>query len=344
MSRKQIWLLLLLLMIPLTAAGVWFGPRILSIKAGALALKPTDDNFDAAARLAVLQVTGKLKARVVWSSSRTGNHEIYLLTLPDLLTYRLTNNDRVDFFPRFSPDGNQIVFARSQRPWVSERESEPWDVFLLSLVEGKERLLAKDANYPQWVDQKHVSFLRHGQQVMVLDVESGQERIAYPVAGQAAGWKEIGGPEFSPHDSGKLVVTGRGGANGDGVFVVDLARNVSQRFGTGGTCEITWAPDGSSVLWMQNHGNGGTRVMMSPLVPAKEEVFFDMPGKFSHEYFPRLSRDGRWLVFGASAGGHEHDLADYEIFLWPVGRPPDQAVRLTVNPANDRWPDIFIAQ
>ncbi len=336
------WFFLLLVMIAVGVGAVWFGPRFFSVKAGALLLKPTDDSFDAAAKQAVLQVTGKLNARVVWSSSRTGNHEIYLMTLPDLVTYRLTSNDRVDYFPRFSPDGSQIVFARSQRPWVSEREASLWDIFLLSLADGTERQLAKDANSPQWVDKKHVSFVRHGREVVVLDLENGREQQVYPVAGQAVSWKTISNPEFSPRDRRKLAVTGRGGVSGDGVFLFDLAKNVSQRFGTGGTCEITWGSDASSLLWMQNGGRGGTRIMSSPLLPEKKDVFLDLPGEFSHEYFPRLSRDGRWLVLGASTGGHEHDLADYEIFLWQIGHPWEQVVRLTVNPANDRWPDIFV--
>lgn len=323
-------------------AAVWFGPRTFSVKAGALLLKPIDDSFDAAAKQAVLQLAGKLNARAVWSLSRTGNHEIYLMILPDLVTYRLITNDREDYFPRFSPDGSQIVFARSQRPWVSEREAAPWDIFLLSLADGTERQLAKDANSPQWVDKKHVSFVRHGREVVVLDLENGREQMVYPVDGQKVSWESISNPEFSPRDRRKLAVTGRGGVSGDGVFLFDLAKNVSQRFGTGGTCEITWAPSASSLLWMQNWGRQGTRIMSSPLLPDKEEVFLDLPGEFSHEYFPRLSRDGRWLVLGVSTGGHEHDLADYEIFLWPVGHPWEKAVRLTVNPANDRWPDIFI--
>ena len=69
--------------------------------------------------------TGGLRAKVVWSSSRSGNHELYLLTLPDLELYRLTHNDRVEFYSRFSPDGKRIVFARSQRLWVSERDLGP---------------------------------------------------------------------------------------------------------------------------------------------------------------------------------------------------------------------------
>ncbi|HEX3593669.1 MAG TPA: hypothetical protein VHU80_01170, partial [Polyangiaceae bacterium] len=57
---------------------------------------------------------------------------------------------------------------------------------------------------------------------------------------------------------------------------------------------------------------------------------------------PELSRDGKWLVWGATQRGHDHDIADYEIYLWEVGEPAESAVRLTYHSANDRWPDIFL--
>jgi hypothetical protein len=68
----------------------------------------------------------------------------------------------------------------------------------------------------------------------------------------------------------------------------------------------------------------------------------DLPGRRSHEYFPRLSRDGKWMVWGATQRGHDHDIADYEIYLWEVGTPADSAVRLTFHSGNDRWPDIHL--
>ena len=48
-----------------------------------------------------------------------------------------------------------------------------------------------------------------------------------------------------------------------------------------------------------------------------------------------------YTVFAASAGGHEHDVEDYEIFLWEIGTPPETAARLTWHTANDNWPDLF---
>lgn len=68
----------------------------------------------------------------------------------------------------------------------------------------------------------------------------------------------------------------------------------------------------------------------------------DLPGRRSHEYFPELSSDGKWLVWAATQRGHDHDTADYEIYLWQVGSPADKAVRLTHNSGNDRWPDLFL--
>jgi hypothetical protein len=76
---------------------------------------------------------------------------------------------------------------------------------------------------------------------------------------------------------------------------------------------------------------------------AYEEMrFIDIPGRRSHEYFPQLDREGKWLVWAATQRGHDHDIADYEIFIWEVGSPPERATRLTFHSANDRWPDIHI--
>ena len=55
-----------------------------------------------------------------------------------------------------------------------------------------------------------------------------------------------------------------------------------------------------------------------------------------------VSADGKWLVWCATARGHEHDRYDYEVFLWRIGRPAEEAVRLTFHSGNDRWPDICV--
>jgi hypothetical protein len=97
-------------------------------------------------------------------------------------------------------------------------------------------------------------------------------------------------------------------------------------------------------------GNGGSEVFRMPIAAGKppkelsddELKFMDLAGRRSHEYFPQLSADGKWMVWGATQRGHDHDIADYEIYVWEVGTSAEKAVRLSYHSGNDRWPDLFV--
>ncbi len=329
------WIILGGLALMLGVTAVHFGPRYLYSQFGGLVLGKVVGGLNEKQKAAIRQGAKGLKAKVVWSSSRSGNHELYMLSLPEMEFYRLTHNDRVEYYSRFSPDGQRIVFARSQRLWVSERDESAWDVWVMDLATREETEVAKNGNYPQWVGGDKISFMRGGQ-VVLKDLKSGQEKVLYDAASPPVkGVPQT--PELSP-DQRRLAFTARGALRGTMVYdlVAGKLREVA------GGCEITWYPDSRRVLWVENGGQGGTQILHSALEPVKPQVLMDLPGAYSHEYFPRLSRDGQWLVWGAAAKGHEHDIADYEIFLWKVGTPWESALRLTQNQANDRWPDIFI--
>ena len=57
-----------------------------------------------------------------------------------------------------------------------------------------------------------------------------------------------------------------------------------------------------------------------------------------------MSPDGKWLVWGATDKGHDHDMFDYELYLWKIGEPVETATRITYNSGNDRWPDIWFGK
>jgi Tol biopolymer transport system component len=320
----------------LASLSIWFGPRFFYRQWGHFWLKTFESRLTEKQINDIQKGLQGLRAKIIWSSSRTGNHEIFLLTLPDLKMFQITHNKHVNYFPRFSPDGEKIIFCRSQRPWVSERDVAPWDVYLFSLINNRESLIARNANTPQWINDNQISFVRENK-FMVRDLETGREELLLD-GNRSPVSSEIGTPEISPQNPGLLAFTGRGKL--DGVFVMDREKNSILKIGQG--CEITWDPSGQEVIWVDNGGNGGTRILKSSITHIQQTLFMDLPGPYSHEYFPRFSRNGKWLVWAASAGGHEHDIADYEIFLWRVGTPFNQAVRLTYNPANDRWPDIYL--
>ena len=278
---------------------------------------------------------------VVWSSNRSGNHDLWLRRLPDGALRQLTTHPHTEYYPRVSPDGRRVVFARSQQPWVSQRNKLPWDVVLLDLDTGRERLLAKNGNVPTWsADGRRVFLLRNANQLVELEVASGNEAMVWE-SGRNLGVRanvQLETPSFAPQ-GGAVAVTFRGGRRATAVIDPTGAIRV-----VGDGCQLTWSPDGSYLFHVDHGGRQQNAIYRTDPATLKPELWFDAPGEFSHEYFPRVANTGDWLVYGASTGGHEHDTADYEIFLWPIGRPAAEAIRLTHHTGNDCWPDIFLTK
>jgi len=300
-------------------------------------------------REAVERLSPQTDGLLVWSSNRSGNHELYLLDLPARSIRQLTRHPNVDFFSRVSPDGRRVLFLRSQREWVSFRDKSAWDLMVVNVDGTGEELLARGVYHPTWIADGSGILFERGMQFVRYDLASRREHVLLDVAKAFPGVSEMGDVELSP--SGRRLAFGlRGTFSGafglsggfSGAVALDLDARALAILTREQACQTTWTPDGRGVLWMETGGQGGTRVMTGPADGTDRRVLMDLPGARSHEYFPKLSNDGRWLVWAAAAEGHEHDRADYDIFLWRVGTPWEQAVRLTQHPGNDQWPDLWI--
>lgn len=298
---------------------------------------------------AMKEIGSRAGGTIVWSSSRLGNHDIFEMNTDGSNVHQLTKGDTVDWFPRFSPDGSQILFCRSKKGWVSERDANSdnkWDLWLMNADGSDAKKIVDNASWGSWIDGDDILYVR-GTKVFRRPVAGGEEQaLVDSTSVEALDGALLQQPELSS-DGRYLAITLRGSARETGIW--DLESR--QWLQTGLGCQINWTPDGSKIYWVNPTGNGGSQVFMMPIAngkPWKEDpsddelAFIDLPGRRSHEYFPQLSRDGRWLVWGSTQRGHDHDIADYEIYLWEVGTPPEKAVRLTYHSGNDRWPDIFI--
>ncbi len=316
------------------AAIVHFGPRLFY-----RIVPPRDHGHPVGdeERAAFAAVAERFRGRIVWSSNRFGNHEIVLLDTragaPVL--HRLTDDPHVDSFPRFSPDGRSILFNRSREIWVSDRNPEPWDVWIMDADGGHPKRVAERGFHASFADDgKSVVFARD-EKVVRHDLASGMESVVLDSGKELRGWGQE--PEIR---GDRLAVTIRGTVFG-GFGVYDLGQHRFQPF-PGDSCQINWWPGQDRMLWIEGHqGNGGTRVAWGAPDGRRVETLIDLPGRYSHEYFPRISRDGAWLAWAASAGDHEPGRADYEIFLLKLGEPWDQALRLTHHTGNDQWPEAF---
>lgn len=283
--------------------------------------------------------TRDLRGYVVWSSNRHGNHDILMLTLPDWELRRLTTHPHPEYFPRVSPDGGRVVFARGREPRASHRKQEAWDVHVLELATGAERRIAEHATTPNWsADGNKIYYVRATDSALYeYDLASGREiSLLRAGAPPMPGGVSLHEPDVSPRND-RVALTLRGATR---MTALASPGGAIERVGDG--CQMAWSPDGSFLYWIDHGGRGENLVWRRDVAGGAPRAWLDLPEPFSHEYFPRMSRDARLLVLGASAGGHEHDRADYELFLWRIGTPAAEAVRLTFHSGNDNWPDLFL--
>jgi hypothetical protein len=310
--------------------------------------KGGEEEAAAADREAQARIRSKVDGLIAWSSSRLGNHDIFLMKTDGSAVKQLTQGDQVDWYPRFSPDGKQLLFTRSKKGWVSEQDSNrpgKWDLYLINTEGGEPKLVVVDASWGVWIDEKKILYSR-GTKVFTRELASGAETLLADSA-QIAGLDgaELQNPHLSP-DGAYLAITLRGAKRETGIL--NLATKTWVHTGEG--CQINWFPQGDRIYWVNPSGNGGSEIFSIPIKdgrPTKEFSYeamryIDLPGRRSHEYFPQLDREGKWLVWAATQRGHDHDIADYEIYIWQVGTPASDAARLTFHSGNDRWPDIYI--
>jgi hypothetical protein len=310
--------------------------------------KGSEDAPEAAELAAMKEVGQKAHGLIVWSSSRAGNHDLFTMNTDGSDVKQITSGDSVDWFPRFSPDGSKILFCRSKKGWVSERDannSDKWDIYTVRPDGSELTRLVENGSWGSWLDPDEIIFVR-GTAILRKSLGDRQETELMNSAHVAAlDGALLQQPELAR--GGKYIaITLRGSKRETGIWSIE--RNDWTQTGLG--CQINWTPDREQVYWVHPTGNGGSQVYKMAVADGKPQPppdddalrFMDLPGRRSHEYFPQLSADGNWMVWGVTQRGHDHDTADYEIYLWEVGTPPERAVRLTHHSGNDRWPDIFI--
>jgi hypothetical protein len=325
---------------------------VLALRAGAEPPrgKPGQPEPEETAKLRDL--TKNLKGKIIWSTSRDANHDIYIMDANGTGAKSLTRGPKTDWYSRFSPDGKKIIFTRSKLDWTIETDAnfpERWDTWIINADGSGEKLLIPNSTWATWTRDGLSILYSRGKNVYRSNAEGGGETL---IADGDKEWKGGLAQHPSLSDDGRFLATTLRGSQRE-TGILDL--KTRKWFTSGGGCQFSFFPNAHRCIRVNETGNGGTQVFAFSLkedgthgkisdgkIDGKSISFMDLPGRRSHEYFPKLSPQGDYLIWAATQKGHDHDLADYEIYLWKVGDAADKAARLTYHSGNDRWPDIHL--
>jgi TolB protein len=269
-----------------------------------------------------------VSGRIVFTSDRDGNFEIYTINADGTAPLRLTDNPGDDLEPAWSPDGRMVAFT-------SFRE-ENWDVYVMDADGSDLRRLTRDEAYdgtPVWSpDGESIAFTsgRDGkQEVYVMDADgrdqrsltdNPDERDSYPSwsrDGELVAYHSTPG-EGVPREI--CVITARG--NDKRLLTDNDARDWLPAWSPAGDAIAFWSTrDGSWELYLMSDGGSAPwRLTNDPIHYSRELGGYSISR-------PTWSPEGQFIAFTSNSDG------DYNIYV--ISKDGTGRRRLTSADAND---------
>jgi Tol biopolymer transport system component len=242
---------------------------------------------------------GKRVAYSARGASKGEAFHVFVRALPGGAPMQLTNGERSDIGPAWSPDGARLAFLR-----IVEGRTE---YIAIPSDGGEERKVAEFGGAPADVGQPlpAVSWTRDGRSLAV--VETGEKQLpAIALVSLADGSvrRITQPPEGSEGDStpavspdGNTLAFVRGtGPDGADIYLCDLAGGSLRRltFDDRAIRGIAWTPDGQEVVYAAQRSGGGWRLWRLPAYGGSPREVA-IAGAQAH--FPAIAPQGRRLAY-----------------------------------------------
>ncbi len=231
---------------------------------------------------------------IVFISNRAapGNYEIYSMSIGGDDVVRLTNNGYTEYGPRWSPDGQRIVFSS----WRSERLG----LYIMEADGSNERPVGQqqgsDGN-PSWSPNGLM---------LCFDSDRNGCRAIYTMMTDGTQLRQLTPdtvdsycPDWSPDGSEIAFVSNRPGG-GYAVCIMDVYGGSFREVADGG--EPAWSPDGSRIAFQRNHGGYNWEIYV---VDADGANLRRLTSNSTNDGGPRWSPDGTKIIFFSGRDGND---------------------------------------
>jgi hypothetical protein len=276
------------------------------------------------------EVADSFRGRIVFDSNRRGTFGIFSV-MPDGSDVKpVVDGEWAEVYPDVSGDGRWVTFARAE----SEVRGAASEIFVAGTDGREPRRVAANGTYPTFSgDGRTIYFERDRRRVMAIGFDGKNERPLFLPADYGFAGREVVKPRVSPDGSMVVFTSDRGGRWH--AWGVDLRSK--QAFAIGPGCEPSWFPDGRRIAWIRFQARDRAGIFAFDRPSGAASVLEDAGPPRGHEYFPTITADGEFLLYGsAPSGQHSHATANYQIF---IKRLADGAVaRVTRDRFTNRWP------